>query len=102
MRKGTEVTLAVILIIFVVAVIILVVNNSPSKLINKPEEEKTTKKFELIDSHYIGDDINFLHQYIFYDPETKVMYTCIGDGGPLTVMIDGEGNPRLYTPKNMK
>ena len=58
MRKGTEVTLAVILIIFVVAVIILVVNNSPSKLINKPEEEKTTTKFELIDSHYIGDDIN--------------------------------------------
>ncbi len=101
MSKKKELTLAVILIIFIVAVIALVVANSPAKN-NNVTQEKTTVKFELIDTHYIGDDINFLHQYIFYDPETRVMYTCIGDGGPLTVMVDKDGMPRLYVPKNMK
>ena len=94
MRKRTKIIWSIVLIVFVVIIIVIVASN-------KPGNAETTKKlqgFVLIEDHYIGnDEVNLMHQRFFYDPETTVLYTSI-DGGPLTVVVNMRGKPRLYEP----
>ena len=101
MRKRTEVIWAVVLIVVIIIIFAVVVNNSPTRN-SYQEQDKSTRKFELIDKHYIGDDISFTSQYFFYDPETMVIYTCMGDNSPLTMVVESDGSPKIYVPKNMK
>ncbi len=71
-------------------------------------EESTTEEpekhvpagFVEIACHRVDTTYSWVYQYIFYDPETMVMYAYIdeGDGGAMTVLYNTDGTVRIYTP----
>lgn len=50
--------------------------------------------------HRVETYYSWIDQYIFYDPETMVMYSYIdeGEGGAITVLYNADGTLRIYTP----
>lgn len=72
--------------------------------------EISTNEETVVDEPNIGKFIllhhkdlsNGLDQYIFYDPQTMVMYTFCSQynyAGGLTVMYNADGTPKLYSPE---
>ena len=47
-------------------------------------------------------DGSLIHQYIYYDPDTLVMYVMIShnNGISMSVLYNADGTPKLYNPEN--
>ena len=71
-------------------------------------EENTTEEpkkpvpaaFIEITAYRLETTYEMIYQYIFYDPETMVMYSYIeqSDGAAITPMYNADGTLRIYTP----
>lgn len=64
----------------------------------KTETVEQPEQFILVEKFYIDDTFNEIYCYIFYDRDTKVMYSFIekNDEGGLSVMYNSDGTPKLY------
>lgn len=94
-KKVFAILLALVLMVFLLA-------GCDTKDSTKVEVGGATGKSTLVFLEKIQiDDLGSisLWAYICYDRETKVMYMVsyvYGSGVAITVMVDEEGNPRLY------
>ena len=69
---------------------------------NTTEEQKKPAPAALIEiaCYQLETTYEWIYQYIFYDPETMVMYSYLedGDGAAITPLYNADGTLRIYTP----
>lgn len=59
--------------------------------------EEVGSRYEIVEYGYMG---KYVYYRVFYDTETKVMYSYVsiygGESGGLSVMLNADGMPMLY------